>query len=304
MTVMIELVGEQYLPNVLPVRHYHPENVLLVYTSGSRGTSQQYQRLTQLLKIETSVEGLLTDAYDVPEIVKKLGEKLQEYQQSELFFNLTGGTKAMVLAAHQLAMQYTAPICYLQSEGIQNTIYRYDWQDQHLARPSREYVSECLTLREVLDLHLGQGVRHWNIQGSSLGTGGRFEQAIADILLQNGYEVINGVKILGQVEIDVIIRYQNQIGIIEAKTGGKAGKLEGVQQLSTAVRQLGTYTKQFLVLNRNPESRSEQQIVRDASKINLIQQLHFGDQQVSLTSEDANLLLAEIDRQMKGSVPL
>lgn len=33
MTAMIALVGEQPLPNFLPVRHDHPSDVVLVYTA-------------------------------------------------------------------------------------------------------------------------------------------------------------------------------------------------------------------------------------------------------------------------------
>src|SRR5947209_13672979 len=112
MTVMIVLVGEQQLPNFLPVQHYSPSHVLLVYTER---TQQQYKNLKAVLEQKKGkVYGIETEPYDISTIVRALNKELA--QNKELarsieassqppMFNLTGGTKIMSLAAYQVAAQ-------------------------------------------------------------------------------------------------------------------------------------------------------------------------------------------------------
>lgn len=75
MTLMIALIGEQTLPNLLPIRHYQPEAVLLVYTSRTEAMSN---RLQALLSKDTSVHMLETDAYDIKDVSSKLTGKLEQ----------------------------------------------------------------------------------------------------------------------------------------------------------------------------------------------------------------------------------
>src|SRR5438128_2012628 len=104
MTVMIALVGGQPLPNLLPARHYRPDSIILAYT---QTTKRVYEKLKDTLQQETAVYGLETGAYNIVSIVETLNEKLEtpEFANQELVFNLTGGTKAMALAAYQVAQQ-------------------------------------------------------------------------------------------------------------------------------------------------------------------------------------------------------
>src|SRR5437764_13457531 len=100
MTVMISLVGEQSLPNFLPVRYYHPNDVLLIYSAKTR---QKYEYLKLTLQKEVNVLGLETDAYDIPAIARTLDEELGKIAAlipQPLVFNLTGSTKTMTLAAY------------------------------------------------------------------------------------------------------------------------------------------------------------------------------------------------------------
>ena len=102
MTTMIALIGEQQLPNFLPVRHYSPSHVLLVYTER---TQQQYKNLKAVLEQKkVKVYGIKTEPYDISTIVRVVNEELA--QNKELaqaieassqppIFNLTGGTKIM-----------------------------------------------------------------------------------------------------------------------------------------------------------------------------------------------------------------
>ncbi|GCE15839.1 Card1-like endonuclease domain-containing protein [Tengunoibacter tsumagoiensis] len=304
MTFIVQLVGEQYLPNVLPVRHYHPDYVLLVY---SKRTRSHFERLQHFLQSETNVMGVETDAFNIAIITEQIEQALQTYQErwkdqtgkTTLLFNLTGGTKAMILGAQQLASHYQAPICYLQSEGIQSVIYSYEWNMNRLRQKERETLPSYLNLREMLNLTLGKEGVVWKENGPSPEEGGLFERAIADVLYRDpDYEVMCGVKFYDNIEIDVVIRYQNQLGILEAKIDKKAGKLEGIHQLGTAVRPLGTYTKQFFAINNN-DSEGSQKIVREVSRIIIIPLLEYKRGATSLTDGDAAILTAKVAQSFK-----
>jgi len=114
MTTMIALVGEQTLPNYLPILHYQPSDVVLVYTTR---TQPHYERLKVVLQRDVNVRGLAVHPYDISSITSLLNEELAKLALSAsrtLVFNLTGGTKTMLLAAYQIAQQRETPILYLQ----------------------------------------------------------------------------------------------------------------------------------------------------------------------------------------------
>lgn len=296
MALMIALIGGQPMPNLLPVRHYHPDEVLLVYTAG---TKPQCDRLKPILSRETKVHTLETDAYDIELIKKHMKDKFQELKvlPESLIFNLTGGTKAMVLAAYQVAQDYASPVFYLQSESKQNHIYSYIWRDGQLQLVSDDVLlSEYVRLKDIFDMYVG--ANNWKEGKPSDNVGGLFEIAIAQVLRTRGYEMMCGIRIFKDIEIDVTIRDKNQIAIIEAKIGEQARSLKGVQQLSTAVRNLGTYTKQFYVINELP-SKSHEAIML-ASNIQVISLQEYASGMLELTANDASKLVDAIDRAMKG----
>jgi hypothetical protein len=307
MTTMIVLVGEQTVPNFLPVRHYHPNDVVFVYTTR---TQQEYKHLKEVLQKEVNVHKIETEAYDISVITSSLNEGLAKLALSvsnSLIFNLTGGTKTMVLAAYQVAQQHNAPVIYVQSEGGQSVVDYYEWKDSGLRRQLQESLPEYLNLNEVLDLNLGQGKDSagkdmWKEKGPNVRDDGGhlFELAIAQTLREyKKYEVMCGVKGRNdQVDIDVMIRYQNQIGIIEAKTGNKSTNLDGVKQLSTAKLYLkGTYNYQFLVINGTPSD--DQEAMCKALRITIISLPHYQKNMNALTQEDSDTLLAAINKIMK-----
>lgn len=333
MTTMIALVGEQQLPNYLPVRRYSPTHVLLVHTK--RTAEPQYKNLKAVLErkkvivsgVETEQKikafGVETDPYDISLISSAINRELVEssalpenkefaraIKESDQLpmFNLTGGTKIMSLAAYQVAAQLSAPVIYLQSEWVQNLIDYYGWRDHQLCHQSQEKLSGYLSLQDMLDLHLGQGKDaagrdRWRVEGPTGSNGGHlFEAAIAETLGNHGYEVMVGVKDSnGVIDTDIMIRYQNHVGIIEAKT--KAGKTDhtfkGMQQLSTGMRYFGaTYTRPFLVTNY--ELTNQQKQVCELLRIqNLIHLLQYRQDMVALSEAHAHALLTVIDKVMK-----
>lgn len=306
MTTMIALIGEQQLPNFLPVRHFSPSNVLLVYTEK---TQPQYENLKAVLEQkQVKVYGVKTDPFDITAIAgainKELAQAIEAPSQPPMF-NLTGGTKIMSLAAYQVAAQQSAPVIY-QSERGQSIIDLYRWQDHQLCHKLQEELPDYISLLDMLELHLGKkkdrtGKERWVVDEPTTSSDGGhlFELAIKQALRGHGYEALCGVKNhTNQVDIDVMIRYKNQIGIIEAKTG-KSTDLRGVKQLSYAIRYLGgTFTKQFLVLNCEPTP--DQQMMCELLRIHIISLLRYQQHMVTLPQEDMDILLTEIGNKMKA----
>lgn len=304
MTTMIALVGEQPLPNFLPVRYYDYDNILLVYT---QKTQQKYEYLKATLQREVkkiNVYGLETDPYDITAIaraLKKELDKLAVVVSEPLVFNLTGATKIMSLAAYQVAEQCSSAMIYLQSEGKQTRVYHYIWERQQLRATDNELLSECIKLQDVFNLYFGPG--KWQEFGSKRKTkdqkGKLFEEALAATLALHGYEVMVGIRGAGgNIDVDIAIRSGNQYGIIEAKTGSKTTKLEGIQQLHTAAKYLGTYSQTFYVITG--ESEPGQQELVTVSNIQVISLFNYDGTSHPLAPEDATRLLNSVDKALKG----
>lgn len=302
MTLMIALVGEQPLPNFLLARHEHPDALLLVYTLTTEPVYKNLKATLESLKSETKIYELPTDPYNVITIIKDLKNKLAELTKPELashqslVFNLTGGTKAMSLAAYHVAQQYNASIVYMESEGKHNQLFRYQWRQQQLQQPTDNILPECIELKDFFNMHLG--LMKWQVDGPSATEGGLLERAVGDVLRSHGYKVMMGVKIMKeQVDIDVAVRSGNQFGIIETKAGDEGRKLNGIKQLSIAKRHLGTFTQQFYVINVTP-TLSQKEIV-DAANIKVISLLDYRKGATSLSSGDTKELIKQVDEALK-----
>jgi len=274
---------------------------VLVYTAR---TQQKYEYLKATLQKEVKVRGLQTDPYDISAIAKALDEELDKLASTitqPLVFNLTGGTKTMSLAAYQIAQQRNSPIMYLQSEGKRTRVFHYTWEYQQSQATGSEVLPELVTLRDVFDLHFGPG--KWQELGSKRKTtdqrGRLFEEALAATLALHGFEVMVGVRGLGgQIDIDIAVRSGNQYGIIEAKTGSKITRLEGIQQLHTAVKHLGTYSQTFYAITGVLEPAQKELV--DVSNIQVISLLNYDGTRDPLSPEDATKLLSTVEKTLKG----
>lgn len=312
MTTMIALVGDQTLPNFLPVLHFKPDNVIFIYTTRTRQTFENLS--TVLEKQKPNVYGMETDPYAIEAITSDLNrglEKLSEVTTQPLVFNLTGGTKTMCLAAYQVAAQLNVPVIYFQSEGRQSAVDWYSWQNHQLCHERREQLPEYLCLSDMLDLQLGSGKdatgkNRWEEKEPTIEKdtyGHLFEKAIAQALRDHTYEVMCSVKGKNnQIDVDVMIGYGNQVGIIEAKTSkkGEITDLRSTKQLSAAMRYLrGTYIQQFLVINGKPSS--DLQMMCEILNITIICLPNYksGPSSFSLSQEDTETLLATVDKTMK-----
>jgi len=249
MQTMIFLVGEQSIPNLLPIRAFRPEAALGVF---SEYTRKGYERLGPLVGEQLRLWPLKVDAYDICAIqAALLGEiRSRELVSHELLFNITGGTKPMSLAAYLAAQELQAPIIYLQTEGKRTRLCRYEFDQTAPRMVEDQILPGLITIDDYLQAYLGrQYSSRKSVQDDD---GHRFEQAIANALGPVLDEAVRGISLKGVVDVDLVVRSENQVGILEAKLGNNHMK-QGIDQLNTAGGQtfLGTYTQKFLVSDQN-----------------------------------------------------
>lgn len=295
MSVLIQLIGGQPLPNLLPPLHLKPEKTILVCTPQ---TGQVKQRLESVIGV---CQTICCDAYDIADLTQKLLDALSSCSGADCIFNLTGGTKAMVLAANQVALQKRSVVVYLESERGQNVLYRYRYDDMGMLRLERkETLPALINIQKFLDAHLGAG--KWEERGPSKDSGGPFERAVADALKQGlpGAEVKQGVRFLGsadgkrpQVDLDIVVRCGNQFARIECKDTNKPS-LDAAKQLNLVTELLGTYTRKFIVTTSPPSE--DHKAVHEATRTNVIWLSSFA--QGALSEEDRGKLVSEIKQAL------
>lgn len=286
MTVQVALVGEQPLSNLLPAFFLKPQEILLVY---SRYTEEMFQRLKALMEEGAiCVRGLqCQDAYETVSITQELWRELDLHStDDEIMFNLTGGTKAMVLAAYQCASKRRDRVMYLESGSGVNRLFQYQFKDGDLQLFATVEIPPVLTLDQFLDAHLGKG--RWTEKGYSKDIGGNFERAVGQALQGAVDELKAGVHFLGvegkreQADLDLVIRVGNQFGVVEVKDQKKA-PLDALKQLHYLSMLLGTYTKKFWVLSREPNQ--EHQSVIQATRTIVIDLPGFAGGDLDIESQ-------------------
>ena len=298
MTTMIALVGEQPMPVLLPALHLKPNETILVATTGSETVAQ---RLTKLIKSSRYIK---VSPYEIMTTIEILDKELTG--KKDIIFNLTGGTKTMAIAAFDLVTRTKAEFVYFQTEK-ETVLKRYQSSEQGLKLKVREKnLPDLISAADYLNAHL-PGFRQEGFSKDEFGQlniGGKFEKCVYDALKKNGFEILAGVRPEGvgdQIEIDLVIRLGNRVGIAEVKMGDKEGKRpkSGIDQLSTAGSReyLGTYTNKFLILaNRLPKSLLK---LAGEKKVTVIEDLNYLEDKPLSTKDTerlANLVKEKLTR--------
>lgn len=253
--MLVCLIGEQPVPNLLPIRQYKPNKILLIHSERTRRISKNLERMllkqdVQLLKID--------NPFDIVESVGEMAYFLSTRVPAEtkLTFNITGGTKAMSQAAYIIAQKLKAPILYLQSEGFESKLYVYRFDNSlaglssptldGLSSPTTEPLTKFLSIDDYLQVH---GLSKPKYQKPK----NPFEEQVSFVLQANFSEIRRNIKITASLEIDLMIRCENNYGIAELKTGAESRKKSPIDQIvgATSREFLGTYTKRLLILDQN-----------------------------------------------------
>jgi hypothetical protein len=237
---MILLVGEQPAPNLLPARYLGPDLAILVHTDRTAGVARN---LKSLLEPRIRCEMCKVPPYSITDAFIQLDKCLATKASGhEYVFNLTGGTKTMVLATFDLAHRLDSPFVYFRSEGNQSLLYRYRIAKGGIVQESQpEEIGETITLSDYLKMYLGEyteGPPRDPLEGE-----------VKDVLDSiDGLEVKYSVRPSGMeaLEVDFIVRFGNQVGVGEVK---RKGAKKGIDQINAVAdpRYLGTYVKKFLI---------------------------------------------------------
>lgn len=230
---LLSLVGEQPTPNLLIARALSVNSNILCYTET---TAKVAGNLTNLLN-ETEIYPV--EPYRIDQAVEQITALVGE----GTVMNLTGGTKPMALAAYEVARSLSLPVVYLQSEGSASTLYQYDWQAGRLKLTSRQTLEALITIQDYLEAHGLQPTSENALQNPQESGLRRWLEGQVDECRNN--------LVFEALEIDFILRRNNQVAIMEAKMTEKNSR-KGIDQLNTAGGRayLGTYTKKIWVVNK------------------------------------------------------
>ena len=249
--LLISLIGEQPIPNLLLVRALQPERSILVCTDRTQAVAA---RLRAIIGSQPGAElDLCIPAFDFDQALKRLQARLAG--ESGMVFNLTGGTKMMAMAAFALAVQTSSPFVYIENEH--SRLHRYRLSNNQVSAEPLQELPTLITIDEYLRAHLPgytlTGFHHR--ESGELDNGGLFEQAVFNAVNGQVDEALAGVRpagSAGQIELDLVVRCGNQVGIAEIKLGGGPSPKNALDQLKMAGEPsyLGTYTALFLVIAR------------------------------------------------------
>jgi hypothetical protein len=226
------------------------------------------------------------DAYDIRAIQSAILAEIEQRQlvANDLIFNLTGGTKPMSLAAYFAAQALGSPMVYLQTEGKRSRLFRYEFRQGEPMLTEDKFLPGLITIDDYLQAYIGR--EYGQRKSVPDDDGHRFEQAVAEALRPVLDEMRPAVNLKGSVDVDLIVRCDNQVGIVEAKLGKNHMK-QAIDQLNTAAGQtfLGTYTQKFLASDQDWNAYPDLKELASARQITLIE-LPNSRGQSSLSAEN------------------
>lgn len=244
--IIILLLGDQPIPNIIPVRFLKPQEIVFVH---SDRTKKVYDRLKKLYPETLPHLEVEVPAYDVIAAKEKIAGKIRSlgFAGEDLLFNLTGGTKIMSIAAFELAQEIGSPFIYLQSEGSQSRMYTFQFSGGQAHLVKDEIIPGVLTINDYVQAYFDDF--SWTDFPDN--EGGRFERAVHEAIKREVHECLHGLKYSGALDVDLILRYENQVAIAEIKSGGQARRKDGIGQINNIAAQVffGTYLKKLLIVD-------------------------------------------------------
>jgi len=242
---MLCLIGEQPVPNLLPIRELKPKEVVLFFTELTEDRSK-YLRSVLIDEGIICERVKVGNPYNIEDIVTVISAEVNRLDSSCLL-NLTSGTKPMAFAGFEVSRAYNVPFCYLQSEGKRNLLFFYSWNGDNRtlqANDAQEMRGNLITIDDYLKIHLGDYHQHKFANN--------FEKSVYETLKPYVTEITHSIRRGGSLEIDLIFRCGNRVGIAELKTGNSAREKDGIDHLNAACAReyLGTYTNKFLIIDR------------------------------------------------------
>lgn len=251
---LVELLGPQPILNLLPMRYLQPDEILFAGTKETQDISRHLQSLMQdQATIQQTELRLPHDPFEVQKTIAKKLRKLG-WEAGDVVFDLSDGTKAESFGVVRLARDISSPVVDVELIGGRYRLRRFVPKDGYMVFDSDTVLPELITIGDYLRAYLpgyevGGAARD---ESGRVDIGGRFEETIYRTLEPHVDEILAGVRPAGvsdQIEIDLVVRRGNRVGIVEAKTGVKKA---GIDQLSTAgnPKYIGSHILKFLVTGR------------------------------------------------------
>lgn len=292
MKTLVSLIGEQPIPNLLPILYLKPEKNIILYSSTTEKAARKIEKLI------SNVEKIEIEPYDYQKITNDVERKLN-FQERQVMFNLTGGTKIMSLALFKVALERKIDFFYFQSEGNKSLLYHYKFQNDEIFHEKIE-LPELITIDYYLKAHLFDYVIDNNITSGSY-----FEKQIFKVLEDNSFEILSNIRPKGegnQLEIDLVIKLKgtNNVAIAEIKVGDEReeGPKKGIDQLALACQReyLGTYTKRFLITSRELSKQIKE--LAKAHGINIIDGLEVDKNGNKLLEQSKHKLIDRLREKL------
>ncbi len=286
-STMVLLGGEQTAPNLLPARHFLPDSIYVLHTDFGRSKLMAERLALRLPAANIQLSEI--SAYD-PKLAAATMLDLLRASPGALV-NTTGGTKPMSIAALLAAREAACRPFYVRSQYGTTELDFYTFDVAGLpAIENTVVIEDAIEIDDYLVAYFGAD---YQFTGYGPGAGLAFEEAIHNALADNVDEIKVGWKhASGAVDVDFVVRCNNQIGIVEAKTGKKAETTEGIRQLAVAGGQrfFGTYTKRFLIVDRVWREKSNNRALTEALGLVLVELPGFASEGVLNEPERSRLV--------------
>ena len=160
-----------------------------------------------------------------------------------------------------------------------------------------ETLEPLINIDDYLRVHVGE-YRETKFRENDPGV--KFEKTVYEALKSCVDGLKCGVKIGGALDIDLVIRCKNYVGIAEIKTGDKARTKVGIDQLNTAGGRdyLGIYTTKFLIIDQKwGSAQSNLRDLAQARNICLIELPSYGENK-KISEEDKKILTEKIAKKL------
>lgn len=251
---LVTLIGEQPLSTLLSVRYLDPGEVLFV---GTRDWHNVGQHLQTLLGGERHIHLTeVRDAFDASRLYQQVRKKLRKlgWSPDNTMYDMSGGNRPMAFAMYRLAMEDRCGLVDVEFVRHNHRLRRYKLDGWHAILEEDVALPDLITIADYLNAH----APGFEVDGFSrdkrgrVDAGGKFESIIYRTLEPHVDEIMSGVRpgaVAHQIEIDLVVRCRNNVGLVEAKTGvNKAG----IDQLDTAGNPiyLGRHASKLLVTGR------------------------------------------------------
>lgn len=103
--VLLELVGEQPTPNLIPALKYQPDEVVFLVSDRTEPHARNTQAALEMVPDMTGTRFTMTnvDPYSIAAAETAVEAVLARYPDCEFTFNITGGTKTMMVGMYRVA---------------------------------------------------------------------------------------------------------------------------------------------------------------------------------------------------------